>query len=148
MMLDLDTTKYYLSCYGTDISRWPEPDAGKTALAVYANDLGSELRETIRLDNALTGAPLNPPSDLLARRILSNLPAQDGAATYDTSSPRVLNWRAIAATLIALGAAGFATLSLQSPPASEAVTESEIWREAALDMGVDDVFDWVYSEDG
>jgi len=147
MILDLKTVQYYLSCYGTDVSRWPEPDAGDIALAIYAKELGPELTQTAQLDAALTGATVNPPSDLLSRRIMAALPAQDGAAANDLSlSKRRFNWRAIAASLVAIGAVGFTALSFQTP--SDTTTEdAQVWREAALDMGVDDVFDWVYSED-
>ncbi len=158
MMLDLKTTQYYLDCYGSDVSRWPEPEAGKIALAVYAADLGPALSSAQRLDTALAQATLPPPSDLLARRILSSLPAQHGAPANDvTPSPRSrlpefrmpeIRLRALAAAMLVVGAAGFTVLSLQTPPTDNAAAESEVWREAALDMGVDDVFDWVYSEDG
>jgi len=148
MILDLKTTQYYLACYGTDVSRWPEPDAAKTALAVYANDLDNALDEAKRLDAALANASVNPPRDLLARRILSSLPAQDGTPANDVDPSPRWNWRAVAAALLLVGTVSFATLSLQSPPTDNAAEEAEGWREAALDMGVDDVFDWVYSEDG
>lgn len=148
MMLDLKTTQYYLDCYGTDTSRWPEPDAGKTALAVYAKELGPDLIQAKRLDAAMSAAAVHPPSDLLARRIMANLPAQDGAAANDMRPARRFNWRAIAASFVILGTIGVTTFSLQSPPAVNGAAEAEVWREAALDMGVDDVFDWVYSEDG
>lgn len=146
MIMNLKTAKYYLDCYGTDTSRWPEPDAGKTALAIYAKELGYDLSEAKQLDVALKGAAVSPPSELLPRRIMANLPAQDGAAANDTA-PRKYSWRAIAAAFVIVGAVGFTTLSLQSAPTDDAAA-AEIWREAALDLGVDDVFDWVYSEDG
>lgn len=154
--MDLDTTKYYLNCYGTDTTRWPEPEAGKIALAVYAKELGNEVSAAKRLDTALS-ADVAAPSDLLNRRIMANLPAQNGAAANDVTSARKISWRAISAAFVMVGAIGFATLSLQSPdttaPTEQTLTaentfeETEVWREAALDMGVDDVFDWVYSED-
>jgi len=122
--MDLKTTQYYLDCYGTDTTRWPEPEAGKIALAVYAKELGDDLSAAKRID---------------------------------VTPSRKISWRAVAAAFVMIGAIGFATLSLQSPettaPTEQTLTaentaeETEIWREAALDMGVDDVFDWVYSED-
>jgi len=155
-MMDLKTTQYYLDCYGTDTTRWPEPEAGKIALAVYAKELGDDLSAAKQLDAALS-EPTASPSDLLSRRIMANLPAQDGAPANDVSRARKINWRAVAAVFVMLGAIGFATLSLQSPetmvPSEQILTaentteETEVWREAALDMGVDDVYDWVYSED-
>ncbi len=155
-MMDLKTTQYYLDCYGTDTTRWPEPEAGKIALAVYAKELGENLLSAKRLDAALS-KPSAAPSDLLSRRIIANLPAQDGTPANDVTPSRKISWRAVAATFVMVGAIGFATLSLQSPettaPTEQTLTaentteETEIWREAALDMGVDDVFDWVYSED-
>lgn len=149
-MLDLKTTQYYLDCYGTDTARWPEPAAGKTALAVYAKELGGELIEAKRLNAALADTP-PPPSDLLPRRIMTNLPAQkipllSTMAANDVSGARKFKWPAIAAAFVMIGAIGFTTLSLQTPAIDD--TEAEVWREVALDMGVDDVFDWVYSEDG
>ena len=149
MMLDLKTTRYYLDCYGTDTAHWPEPEAGKIALAVYKDELGEDLAQTERLDSALSDHHMNPPSDLLARRIMSKLPAQDGAPANDTSRGYKFNWRAVAATFAVLSAVGFTTLNMRPPAPDDAIAaESEVWREAALDLGVGDVFDWVHSEDG
>lgn len=153
MMLDLKTTKYYLDCYGTDTTSWPEPEAGKIALAVYTKELGDELTNAKRLDAALKAQTQSPPSDLLARRIMAGLPAQDEVAANDKGGYNKVNWRAIAAAFVVLGAVGFTALNTRSPAPADAVIEdntqeSEIWREAALNMGVDDVFDWVYAEDG
>ncbi len=148
-MLDLKTTRYYLDCYGTDTTRWPEAEAGKIALAVYKAELGEDLAQTERLDGALSQHHISPPSDLLARRVISNLPAQDGAPANDTSLGFKFNWRAVAATFAVLGAVGFTALNMSAPaPDDAASAETEVWREAALDLGVDDVFDWVHSEDG
>ena len=149
MMLDLKTTRYYLDCYGTDVMRWPEPEAGKIALAVYTAELGEDLTHAKRLDDALMREHISPPSDLLARRIMNQLPAQEGVAANDTGRGGLMNWRAIAATFVLFGAVGFTALNMQAPAASDiSAAETEVWREAALDMGVDDVYDWVYAEDG
>lgn len=149
MMLDLETTRYYLDCYGMDTTRWPEAEAGKIALAVYKAELGEDLAQAKRLDSALSNHHIHPPSDLLARRIMSKLPAQDGAPANDTSRGFKFNWRAVAATFAVLSAVGFTTLNMSAPAPDDAATaETEVWREAALDLGVDDVFDWVHSEDG
>ena len=146
MMLDLKTTRYYLDCYGTDTTRWPQPEAGKIALAVYKAELGEDLTQASRLDGALGNHHINPPSDLLARRIMSKLPAQKGAPANDIGAK--FNWRAVAATLVVLSAVGFTTLNMRAPAFDDTAAETEVWREAALDLGVDDVFDWVHSEDG
>ena len=79
---------------------------------------------------------------------MTNLPTQNGLPANDVSAK--FNWRAIAATFVVLGAVGFTALNMPAPaPADDAAdAEVEIWREAALDLGIDDVFDWVHSEDG
>ena len=152
MMLDLKATRYYLSCYGTETSRWPEPEAGRTALAVYAKELGADLTQAQRLEAAIGSTAVRAPSDLLPRRIMANLPAQEPVAPKEIAAndmtPRKFNWRIIAAAFVIAGAVSVSTISLQNPPTEEPAVDTEIWREAALDMGVDDVFDWVYNEDG
>lgn len=157
-IFDLDTTQYYLQSYGADTARWPDPAAGAASLKAHRPYLADNISEAAALDSVLApvlSAPLASPSELLSRRILKSLPPQNGLHdTADIPAPandrqsRPFKWRTVAALFAAIGAIGFTALNLNTPGVAETSEEAEIWREAALDMGVDDVYDWVYAEDG
>ena len=80
------------------------------------------------------------PSDLLKARILK---AAEPQANTSASKPFSKRFMPIAASLVAICAIGFATLQLGTTQK----TESAAWQEAAIDLGFDDIYDWVEAEE-
>jgi len=79
------------------------------------------------------------PSDLLKSRILK-------AATAETTPARksfTRRFMPIAASLLAVCAIGFTTLQYSQTTK----TETAAWQEAATDLGFDEIYDWVETEE-
>lgn len=95
------------------------------------------------LDAALDSQIVMPPGDLLKARILAAArnTAQDGVPANDR---RRVSWKqisGIAATFIICGVIGWIGFA----PNTEAISDT-VYLEAALDLGVDDVYRWVEGE--
>lgn len=86
------------------------------------------------------------PSDLLKARILkaSRTEAAIAAPTRASFTRRFIP---IAASLLAVCAIGFTILQSPNTASPEAMTETAAWQEAALDLGFDDIYDWVEAEE-
>jgi hypothetical protein len=155
----LEKTKDYLAAYGANSALWPDPKRAALALELYKETLAGDISKERALETWLApglGAPLPAPSERLSKRILNaaalspptgrQLPrpsaapvraANDRTSFFGRISARRLSQ---AAALLVIAAAGIGTaVQLQSPD-SEAATE---WQEAALDLGLDDVYSWV-----
>jgi len=84
------------------------------------------------------------PSDLLKARILQS--AANQATSRPRSSVRTFfskRFMLIAASLLAVCAIGFGTLQVTQTTK----TETAAWKEAAIDLGFDDIYDWVEAEE-
>jgi len=82
------------------------------------------------------------PSDLLKARILR--------AAGEATAPRrsfMKHYMSIAASLVAVSAIGFATLQATGGVDIGDQPEAEIWQEAALDLGFQEVYEWVETSD-
>ncbi len=154
-MMDLNTTRALIAAFGADPAHWPDPDAARRALQTHRTALTQDLAQAKVLDSQIKSvlqAKTPAPSELLERRIMKNLPqnlpvqnlsAQNGQPRSTNSKTQ---WRAVAAlfaVVFGVIGVGFTALSLHDPSA-----EAAVWREAALDMGVDDIYDWVMKDDG
>jgi len=93
----------------------------------------SDKKLGLRLDHYEAPAP----SDLLKARILKT--AGETAAPRRSYAKRYIS---IAASFVAVCAIGFATLQVMNPDQPEA----EIWQETALDLGFQDIYEWVESD--
>lgn len=80
------------------------------------------------------------PSDLLKARILKAAGPQADTAISKSFSKRFMP---IAASFIAVCAVGLAALQVNTTQK----TESAAWQEAAADLGFDDIYDWVETEE-
>jgi len=79
------------------------------------------------------------PSDLLKARIMKAAAVQT-KPTYKTLSKRFMP---IAASLLAICAIGLTTLQITQTTK----TEMAAWQEAATDLGFDDIYEWVETEE-
>lgn len=59
------------------------------------------------------------------------------------SAPFAKRFMPIAASLLAICLVGYTVYQ----PSQNTQTETEIWQEAALDLGFDEIYNWVESED-
>lgn len=145
--------------YGADSARWPE-DRRSIALAFMQShkaECEPILAEEARLDGLLDGARLSPGTDILKARILSSIEAPV-VETAETSQPRgrVISFghKAIAAMMLVSFSMGFAGASVMKLPGQDtemvSVTDDNIsneWAELADDFDLDDIYEWVDSED-
>lgn len=80
------------------------------------------------------------PSSNLAARILS-VSEQSNASV---SKPFMKRYAPLAASLLAISLVGYTLFT----PNQNSETETEVWQEAALDLGFDEIYNWVESKDG
>jgi len=88
------------------------------------------------LDMMLGAHEVPEPSELLKARIIK--------ATKNTQTPKpsfAKRYMAVAASALAICAIGMTSLQLTIP------SETQIWQEAASDLGFDEIYEWVESED-
>lgn len=101
----------------------------------------------IDLNKKLQSFQAPEPSDLLKARILKAARVENGAAEKAATAPIrtsfTKGFMPIAASLLAVCAISFTVL--QNP--NTATTETAAWQEAAIDLGFDDVYDWVEAEE-
>jgi len=81
------------------------------------------------------------PSDLLKARILKAASGRENIAPSRASF--VKRFMPIAASLLAVCAISFGVMQSQQP----AEPETAAWQNAALDLGFEDVYDWVEAEE-
>jgi len=82
------------------------------------------------------------PSDMLKARILKAA-ATENKITPPTRSSFSKQFMPIAASLLAVCAIGFTTLQYSQTTK----TETAAWQEAATDLGFDEIYDWVETEE-
>lgn len=92
------------------------------------------------LNNRLKAYQAPEPSDLLKTRILKAATAENSATARTSFAKRFMP---IAASLLAVCAIGFTTLQVTQTTE----TETAAWQEAATDLGFDDIYDWVETEE-
>lgn len=109
------------------------------------------------LDTLLGSYTVSPPSDLLASRILreakrtkqdaSTAPLTNeglNASAHSAHSKRAIKyWPRIAALVLVAFSVGIMTFNSLSPVSSG---DEAIWLEAANDLGMDEIYDWVENE--
>lgn len=128
-----------VTAYGAHPARWPEDRRLAGELYLQANPKAQiPLQTAAALDNALDYAKVPEPSDVLRARIMK-------AATGPVSTPQKTRaprqyWK-IAASFAAILAIGGLAYTASTPTISE--DESPIWLEAANDLGVSDIYEWV-----
>ncbi|WP_154813719.1 hypothetical protein [Hellea balneolensis] len=93
------------------------------------------------LNNKLDAFQAPAPSDLLKSRILK------AAKPVENTSPKrqsyTQRFMPIAASLLAICAVSFGVMQVQAPTEPD----SAAWQEAALDLGFEEVYDWVETEE-
>lgn len=97
------------------------------------------MRET-ELNSKLDAYKAPEPSDLLKTRILKSAAAQ----TAPSRAPLAKRFMPIAASLLAMCAIGFGTLQITQNSETETTAA---WQEAATDLGFEDIYDWVETEE-
>ena len=94
-----------------------------------------------KLDKVLAAYQAPAPSDLLKARILKAAQQERQGAAAQTAQPSfVRRFAPIAATVLAICAIGFTALN-QNAAIND--PEAAAWQEAALDLGMDDIYAWV-----
>jgi len=79
--------------------------------------------------------------NILAAASVKDIPANQNQTFRKRFMP-------IAATILAISMVGFTGFTILSGKAVETTeTETALWQEAALDLGFDDIYNWVESED-
>ncbi|MGB0907355.1 MAG: hypothetical protein ACPGVT_07660 [Maricaulaceae bacterium] len=152
-----------VSVYGADIKNWPNArqNDGHNAVKAGMRAVQNEINLDEQLQTAFASAPA---SDLLSLRIMKsaqeratmsvpanhivvNLAAndeRDNEKSFRRTLKRdVFKWRFAGIAAAALFVAGFVFY-----PAVTQTRVDEAWLEAASELGFDDVYDWVQSEDG
>jgi len=81
-----------------------------------------------------------PSSDLSARILAATTP--EGSTVINNHS--IVKWiMPIAATILAICAVGFKGFAVFNNESAE----TALWQEAALDLGFDEIYDWVENEE-
>lgn len=99
------------------------------------------------LNNRLNTYKAPEPSDLLKARILKAAKAENAALASTLAPVRTSfakRFMPIAASLVAVCAIGFAAVQVSQTHETETTAA---WQEAATDLGFDDIYDWVETED-
>lgn len=147
-----DDFQRLVETYGANDSRWPEEH--RHAMINWQAENAAEAQAVLaseqELDMALDSARLEPGTDMLKARILSQLPKEETPALPQAANSNVRRFgqKAVAALMLCAFTAGFAGASfLKVPVGAETdtqtlVVESE-WEELAEDYGFDDVYEWV-----
>lgn len=86
------------------------------------------------------------PSDLLKARIL-RAARTEAAIAAPARTPFTKRFMPIAASLLAICAVGFTVMQSSNTASPEAIIETAAWQEAALDLGFEDIYEWVETED-
>ena len=94
----------------------------------------------IDLNNRLNSYKAPEPSDLLKARILKAAKAEP----IPVRASFTARFMPIAASLLAVCAIGFGTLQVSQNSETETVTA---WQEAATDLGFEEIYDWVETEE-
>ncbi len=93
------------------------------------------------LGKALAAYQAPAPSDLLKARILKAAQQERQGVPAQTAQPSfVRRFAPMAATVLAICAIGFTAIQQNSLGADP---EAAAWQEAALDLGMDDIYAWV-----
>jgi len=143
--------------YGANVKNWPADRQAEGFLALEAG-LKAASDEAL-LDTRLAEAfAVSPPSDLLSRRILKaaqssqssgmSRAANENVATRHTAvmagtKPKARKWRFASIAAVILFAIGFSVY----PNITPSHQADEMWVEAATELGIDDIYEWVQSED-
>lgn len=93
------------------------------------------------LNHRLKAYQAPEPSELLKARILKAATTSSGTVSSQPSFNK--RFMPIAASLLAICAISFSVMQVQQP--SE--PETAAWQEAALDLGFEEVYDWVEAEE-
>ena len=99
------------------------------------------------LDKWLESYQAPKPNADLSERILAaaaSKPISSEVPSVKTSYTFAKRFMPIAATLLAVTMVGFTGLSVLN--SVNAKTETALWQEAALDLGFDEIYNWVESE--
>jgi len=140
--------------YGADLRRWPVEHRNAAAQFMTDNpDTAPTLLSAAKaLDAHLDAYDVPPPSALLQARIrkAAHMQAQnspslpDNAAITDHPQPnRRFGWKRAAAVLAVVGIVGYGTYPLIAPVSPD--PDANVWQEAAIDLGVSEIYDWVES---
>lgn len=150
--LSRDDFKTLVETYGAKDARWPEEH--RQAMIAWRADNEADAETILAserdLDVALDSIRMEPGTDMLKARILSQLPKAEPAALPQpaNSNIRTFGQKAVAAMMLLAFTVGFAGASiLKMPGTDEAVpqtltAESE-WEDIATDYGMDDIYEWV-----
>jgi len=142
--------------YGASERRWPE--SHRQDMIAWCSSNGEEAESILSserdLDEALESVRLEPGTDMLQARIMSQVSKTAAVAhpqpvnsNIRDSNIRSFGQKAVAALMLFAFTVGFAGASFLKLPGSENpdqiyVAESE-WEELATDYDMDDVYAWV-----
>jgi len=148
-----------LDIYGADFERWPDQN-----LAHYVQTqpaLQEAIRQAALLDAQISSADITAsddalPSDLLKTRILQAARSQAQDSAQAVSSLYSVNKLMRIAAIFLVGAfvSGAVWMNSTTPDIDPFLTaeaeidlETEVWRTAATDMAMIDIFLWVEDEE-
>jgi ferric-dicitrate binding protein FerR (iron transport regulator) len=123
-----ETFETLIARHGTDPARWPDP------LLAEQEHVKAWLKAERELNAAMQAVPTAALSANFQDRVIEALPN-----TQSNRSGRRLRYGSLVAAALACVFAG--TLFLQSP------SEDEAWQEAAEDIGLGDIYEWVMDDD-
>lgn len=144
--------------FGASESRWPENY--KNEMLVFRAENAAEAEAIIsreaELDQALETVRLEPGTDMLKARILSQLQSEEAANVPQpaNSNRSSFGHKAVAALMLMAFTVGFAGASVLKMPSTddgtlvgEAESDWEELAELAEDYGMDDIYEWVDTAD-
>lgn len=136
-----DEFENMIAAYGANADRWPEER--RLAAQHYLNtnpDAQTLAQREAELDRVLDYAEVDDPSDILRARILKAAAPQINQSA--TATPRQ-HWKIAASFAAVLALGGFAYSAYKTSTQAATEDDSAIWLEAANDLGVSDIYDWV-----
>ena len=139
-MIDIEFENL-VAAYGANPARWPEARRAAGEQYMISNPATETLlRNEAKLDAALDLVIAPEPSDILKARIMKD--ATGNVSQAPSIKPeRKQHWK-IAAAFVAVLAVGGLTYSVYTTTA-ETESETTAWLEAANELGVSDIYDWV-----
>ena len=131
-----------IAAYGANSIRWPEDRRTAGERYLQANPEAQTLVHTEAvLDEVLDYASTAEPSDILKARIMKAATGKVNTLSKESAPRQYWKLAASFVAVLAIGGLTYSAYTASTPTVSE--DESAIWLEAANDLGVSDIYEWV-----